>query len=249
MNEEKVDTMIRKEEEAAKETSNLATIPDSKYKLFRDSVEESMEATEVNSCGAGMDIGNLPRIKIPSGGGSSFEVPTENKPVAKTTVEGIIAYATDFRTYWSDPETAGNPPDCTSGDTLTGRGEPGGTCAVCPMSEWGSGRNGKGQACSTKRKIFIIMENSTLPLVLDAPPTSLNPIKSYFNNLGVFSKQYCHVVSTLSLEIDKTDKGIKYSKLKIGMVRELDAHEKLLMRVFKASVESAYNKSVVGGNR
>jgi hypothetical protein len=249
MTEEKVDTMIRQEEEAATETSNLAVIPDSKYKLFRDPVEEAMETTEVNSCGAGMDIVNLPRIKIPSGGGSSFEVPTEKDPVSKAKVEGIIAFAADFRTYWSDPETAGNPPDCISGDTLTGRGTPGGTCAVCPMSEWGSGRNNKGQACSTKRKLFLIVEDAGLPIVLDAPPTSINPIKSYFNNLATFTKQYCHVVSSISLDIDKTDKGIKYSKLKIGMVRVLDAHEKALMNVFKASIKSAYKKSIVGGNR
>jgi len=228
--------------EATKETGLI--IPDSKYLLFRSSPEETAGAIKVNMGGSGLDMTSLPRIKIPSGGGSSFEVPTLGGSEPKKTVEGIICYFTDFRTYWEDPDTAGNPPDCTSDDMETGKGTPGGSCDACPLSQWGSGRKGTGQACSTKRKLLLIPSDRSLPIVLDAPPTSLKTVKGYFQNLASFSKKYFHVMSALTLEIDKTEGGIKYSKLNIGMVRELDAKEKAVMDIYAASIESS-----VGGNR
>ena len=47
-------------------------IADSKYLLFRSSPEETAAAIKVNMGGSGLDLSTLPRIKIPSGGGSAF---------------------------------------------------------------------------------------------------------------------------------------------------------------------------------
>lgn len=220
------------------ETESLV-IADSKYLLFRSSPEETAGAIKVNMGGSGLDLSTLPRIKIPSGGGSAFEVPTLEGTEPSKTVEGVICYFNDFRTYWADPEAQGTPPDCSSNNMSEGRGDPGGNCILCPMGAWGSGKSGTGQACSTKRKMLIITSDRSLPIVIDAPPTSLKSVKAYFQNLASFSTRFYHVMSEISLDVDKNDKGIKYSKLNVKMKRKLDDKERAIMDIYVGSIESS----------
>jgi hypothetical protein len=224
--------------------SNSLVIADSKYLLFRSSPEETAASIKVNMGGAGLDLSTLPRIKIPSGGGLAFEVPTLEGTEPSKTVEGVICYFNDFRTYWEDSEAQGTPPDCSSEDMDQGRGDPGGACGVCPMSQWGSGKNGTGQACATKRKLLIVPSDRSLPIMIDAPPTSLKSVKAYFQNLASFSTRFYHVMSEFSLEADKTDKGVKYSKLNVKMSRKLTDKEREIMNLYVASIEA----TISGGN-
>ena len=64
----------------------------------------------------------------------------EGEESAKT-VEGIIVGWRPARIYWKKGLNEGGgklPPDCTSIDGFIGIGDPGGACATCPFSKFGS---------------------------------------------------------------------------------------------------------------
>ena len=76
-------------------------------------------------------------------------------------------------------------------------------------------------------------------VVIDAPPTSLKSVKAYFQNLASFSTRFYHVMSEFSLDVDKNDKGIKYSKLNVKMKRKLDDKERAIMDIYVGSIEAS----------
>ena len=225
---------------ATKEKETSIAIKDSSYLLFRSSANETTEAIKVNLGEGGMEATGLPKISIPAGGGQSFDVPTLEGTEPKKTVEGVIVNFNDFRTYWEEGfDGSGTPPDCYSTDSRVGVGTPGGECSSCPLSQWGSASDGKGQACNLKRKLMIVPEDRNLPIVLDVPPSSLKPIKDYFLNLASFGKKFYHIISRFSLEVDKSKGGIKFSKLKIEMTRPLDETEQAMIDKYVMSIEAS----------
>jgi hypothetical protein len=224
-----------------KETS--LAIKDSNYALFRSSVEETGEAIKVN-VGGNLEATGLPKMSIPSGGGSSFDYPTLEGIEPKKDVEGVIVSFNDFRAFWDSPYDGGQtPPDCYSNDLQIGIGEPGGECPSCPNSQWGSDANNSGQACTLKRRLLFIPEDRTLPVVLDVPPSSLKPAREYFLNLASFGKKFFHTVTKFSLETDKSGDGIKYSKLKLERVRDLDDAEKVLIDSYEKSIKESMGQN------
>lgn len=80
------------------------------------------------------------RIRIPAGGGLSFEVADENgelKPVSE--IVGVILDRHPVNAYWPDKFSgAKNPPACVAIDGRFGVGDPGGDCRQCRFNQWGS---------------------------------------------------------------------------------------------------------------
>jgi hypothetical protein len=107
-------------------------------------------------------------------------------------------------------------------DGEVGQGTPGGYCSKCPLAQFGSADNGKGQACKQMRQMFIVRENDILPLVITLPPTSIKPAKQYFMRLASKGIKYAHVVSRISLEKAKSADGITYSKAVFSLVKQLE---------------------------
>tara|TARA_Y100001963_G_scaffold134705_1_gene195591 strand:- start:874 stop:1587 length:714 start_codon:yes stop_codon:yes gene_type:complete len=229
-----------------KETKNetALAIKDSAYLLFKSSAEDTAQAIKVNIGGGGMEVTGLPRMAIPSAGGLAFDYPTIEGSEPKKEVEGVIVSFNDFRAYWASEFDGGqSAPDCFSNDLQQGIGEPGGDCNTCSFSQWGSAEKGNGQACTLKRKLLFIPEDRTLPIIVDAPPSSLQNIKAYFLNLCSYGKKFYHIVTKFSLEVDKNPNQIKYSKIKLSMVRELDEAEKVLIDSYVESIESSIGKN------
>lgn len=227
-----------------KDTETSLAIADSSYLLFRSSADETAQAISVNIGGGGMDVTGLPRMTIPTAGGQAFDYPTIEGSEPKKEVEGVIVNFNDFRAYWDKDFDGGQtPPDCYSNDLQIGIGAPGGECSSCSFSQWGSGNKGSGQACTLKRRLLFIPEDRTLPIIVDAPPSSLKSIKEYFLNLCSFGKKFYHIVTRFSLEADKNPDGIKYSKLKLNMIRELDEAEKVLIDSYVESIEQSMGQN------
>ena len=185
--------------------------------------------------GEEVDEFSLPRVKIPAGGGVTWEVPTLSGIEPMKALEGIVVQFKLTRAYWPDKDTTGSPPACKSNDARVGVGSPGGQCKVCPLAQFGSADKGDGQACSQKEIWFILREGSFLPTVLALPATSLRGAKDYrFGQLGSAGVRLSSVVTKISLDGGHTDSsGNKYSvavpSLK-GMLDPADA---------KAAVEYA----------
>jgi len=171
----------------------------------------------------GLSAYDLDRVKIPAGGATSFEVPALDGEESVKEIEGIIIFWKGTRAYWPEKFNGeNNPPQCSSIDGEVGQGTPGGYCAKCPLSQFGSAENGKGQACKQMRQLFIVRETDILPLVLVLPPTSIKPAKQYFMRLASKGVKYTHVVTRIGLEKAKNNGGITYSKVGFSLVNQLD---------------------------
>lgn len=182
---------------------------------------------------------DLPRIRIPSGGGMAWTVPTLEGPEPAKEISGVIIHWQTMRGYWKvpfDQAGGGAPPDCASNDGEIGVGEPGvdwaqgeahagGTCSTCPLNQFGSGKD-KAKACKEVRMLFLLREGDILPVAVPLAPMSIKPCKDYFMGLASEKRRPYHTVETvLQLEQAVSGGNIKYSKAKFGFGRLLTPEE------------------------
>lgn len=74
------------------------------------------------------------RIKIPAGGGISYEVPSDdpNNPDSVKEFKAVILYHHPVNSYYKEKFTGGsNPPDCSSVDGKLGVQGDTGECKAC----------------------------------------------------------------------------------------------------------------------
>jgi len=107
------------------------------------------------------------------------------------------------------------PPDCASFDLVTGIGDPGGDCGVCPFSQFGSdSKGGRGQACNEIRFVFMLRPDSYIPAVVQIPPSSVKAITSYFLRLAGRAVPPAVVITNLELErVMQGGSGLPYSRV------------------------------------
>ena len=158
---------------------------------------------------------DLDRTTVPLGGGLNWTVPTLEGEDSAKTLDGIVVHWTARRAYWATGmEVGGNtPPDCSSHDGETGYGNPGGECLSCPLNQWGSAEGGNGKACKEKRMLFLLRASDLLPIVIQAPSTSIQPIKKYLLRLASQGLPYWSVMTKLSLEKASNGAGIAFSRI------------------------------------
>ena len=178
----------------------------------------------------GLNI-QFPRIKIPSGGGVAFEVPSddpENPDLAKE-IKAVILYSHPVHAYYADEYTGGsNPPDCGSMDGRQGFDRHAGvvkTCATCPFNQFGSSDSG-GKACKQKRRLYLLKEGDVLPTILTIPTGSLSAWSTYIQlSLLRRGKRANNVVTRLSLKKAQNKGGITYSQAVFMLDRTLSGDE------------------------
>lgn len=170
--------------------------------------------------GEELDPFSLPRIKFPSAGSTTWEVPTASGSEPMKALTGVIVHIQLTRTLWASNDITGEPPKCRSTGpkaTGVGTGDPGGKCASCPMLEWGSGvgKNGeaRGKACNERMIWFMLLEQSGyLPHVLQLPTMSVDPGKQYLQNtLGNYGIRRTSVVTEITLRPEKNSSGEPYA--------------------------------------
>ena len=203
-----------------------------------------------DNVGRRLQLGDLTRITVPTGGATSFEIfddltrETENVKY----VEGVLVHWRRSRAWWpptDNDELSHEPPSCASVDgkfpipngefgdggaqahrniPIMVDGEQRRSCAKCPMSQWGShpkeGRNG--QACKAGILLFLLQEGETLPVVISVPPTSIKVVENFMVKL---SARYATHYSGFKLRfaLAKIDKGPNpYSQLVPSQVGVLD---------------------------
>jgi len=206
--------------------STMIAKNENQFPVLCGDTESTFAAIKDNLGSDGLDITSLDRVKVPAGGGIAFEVPTLEGTDSAKELEGVIVAWKDSRAYWEGSYGGGNePPECSSHDCISGTGNPGGSCAVCPMAEFGSAENGSGQACKQMRTILLLTNGRTLPIAIIVPPTSLKNVKKYFLRLASSGKRYSDVVSRFSLVKQKNGTGIEYSEIEVAVARRLEADE------------------------
>ena len=182
----------------------------------------------------GIDQSNLTKIKIPTGGGSAFEVPTLGGSEFQRSIDAVIVFARPNQRAWYrvsyEESGGGSAPDCSSTDGVVGTGcrdlevdEEGGeaqdySCADCPWNQWESkrlagGRTGKGKDCAELTYLYFFSGDQLLPQMMIVPPTSVAEFKRYAVNLMKYGRKPQSVVTRISLIQDESSSGITYSKL------------------------------------
>lgn len=171
----------------------------------------------------------FPRIKIPSGGGIAFEVPSEDpeNPDLVKEFSAVILHHHPVNAYYEEEYTGGsNPPDCGSLDGKKGIDKDGVVkdCATCPNNQFGSGRNGA-KACKQKRRIYLLKEGDVIPTILTIPTGSLAGFSKYIISLLTKGRKSSSVVTKFGLTKAQNKGGIVYSQAVFKLVRSLDEDE------------------------
>jgi len=179
-------------------------------------------------------LGTIPfdKVRIPSGGGLTFELPGEDEdhPESVPELVGVILDHHPINAWWRDEYSGGNQqPDCSSLDgktgILTGTGDTR-DCSVCPFNEFGSGRSGKGKACKNMHRLYILRSGEPLPLILNLPPTSLQALRNYLaKKVAIRGKRSWQVVTRITLKKETNADGIRYSQAVFAKVCDLGPEE------------------------
>lgn len=235
--------MTKGQEVAVPETSSYAIV-----RAAQEGTGALAEIMRENIGAGGITPFDLDRVKVPSGAGSAWEIPTltGDTDVAKS-FDGIIVAWREPRAYWKlsiDDGGGGAPPDCSSEDGVLGVGDPGGACKSCPYAQFGSGKDDRGQACKQMRLLFVVRENSLLPIALFAPPTSIKNIRKYFMRLASENRRYSSVVTNFSLSKDTSGGGVEYSKVEVKVVRMLEPEEAAAAYEYSTGIASAVTAAV-----
>jgi hypothetical protein len=176
----------------------------------------------------GLDL-TFERVKIPAGGSTAFELPTENEET-ETVKEfsAVILYHHPLNAYYESKYTGGsNPPDCGSFDGKTGTG--GKDCATCPHNRFGTGENGA-KACKNKRRVYILREGECFPLLLTLPTGSLKAFAKYLKTQLAKGRTSSSVVTKFSLKKATNSGGIAFSQAVFAFERALLPEELALIK-------------------
>ena len=185
------------------------------YMALRGQATNVLDAVKENIGNDRITDRDLDRVTMPLGGGLAWTVPTLEGEDSAKSLDGIIVHWTSPKAYWATGmEVGGNtPPDCSSSDGETGYGDPGGDCYDCPLNQWGSATGGAGKACKEKRMLFLLRPDDLLPIVVQAPSTSIQPMRRYLLRLASQGLPYWSVVTSLGLEKASSATGIAYSRI------------------------------------
>lgn len=216
-------------------TTALATVDAGGY-LALQAGGEILEAMAANlGEGASLKESDLTRVKTPSGGGTTWSIPSITGDEDCKEIVGVICYMCVRGLLWrSDEPEEGSLPVLMSHDLKTAKlvidradvpedmladidaaTGPDGEIdwEKLPQSQFGSGKNGNGKAVKEQRVLYILREQDTLPIVVAINPGSLKDWGRFVVEMTKAGVPYWRAVVGLSLEKEKSTGGSPYSKV------------------------------------
>ena len=216
---------------------------DSQYLALRMDQKDLVEMIRETVGADGLSPQDLDRVKVPSGGGQAWEVPTiDGDSDATKYINGVVLEVATRRAYWPEKYSGANdPPECFSNDGFIGVGEPGGTCAECPLNEFHTADDGDGpgKACKETRQLFVLTEDSIIPMLVTVPPASIQSVKQYRIRLLRGQQRITDVVTSIGLKKANSKSGIEYSQVTLARAQTLDPDAASRMRAYAASIQPA----------
>ncbi len=171
-------------------------------------------------------------VKSPSGGSTVFSVPGISGEEAEKSLTGIILDYTTPRAYWDtlDP-VEGTLPTCSSDNSIVSHD--GKACAACPFNDYGS-RDGdsSAKACKESVVLYLLRENSIMPLVVRIPASSKRIFQRYLTRLVGRMIPISSVVTRITLEKKTNKNGQPYAVYNFEAVGELAPEEAASAREF-----------------
>lgn len=220
-----------------------------KYPIIANG-HEAVEIFKENLGGQAISTFDLTIIKVPSQGMTTWEVPTIQGAQAMKHIEGIVIGISRRRAYWKDSQPSANPPDCGSANMEIGTGDNGQgkgqhDCLTCPMAQFGSaigpdGNPRKGQACRENKLLAVLMPGEPMPVIIKVPPSSLKDMLQFQTKLPV---RFSGAVCRFGLIQDKSDEGVKYSKIVPEFVGALPPEQAKIVREFALAISGQLEKA------
>ncbi len=217
-------------------------------RVFHTDLALVTQAISENMGPSGITEFDLQRITVPSGGGTFWKIPTLEGPKAEPLLRGVIVFQRDIRAYWKVPlekSGGGTPPDCSSLDSITGNGKPGGLCHNCPLAQFGSDDDKRGQACKQAKQLFILRGENLLPEVVSVPATSLKNAKQYLLQLSNAGIPYWAVLTELTLTEAKNAGGLTYSRINFKFAGKLDAKTQVAAQKYGEMLRPMLVKTII----
>ena len=179
------------------------------------------------------------RIKIPAAGSTVFEVPGEDpdSPEAVKDFSAVILHHHPLNAFYRKGPPAAQSARLGSFDGVLGEGDPGGSCAVCPYNQFGSGEGG-GKACKNRRRIYLLREGDVFPMLLSLPTGSLKDYTRYLMRLLSHGQKSGSVVTRFTLKKAMSASGIAYSQAQFAVARALTEEERLLLQPLAEQVKA-----------
>lgn len=131
------------------------------------------------------------QVKFPPTGGREFEIPDPTgatEPSFAVSIEAAVIWSQKIRDYYPEGQKLGLPPLCASPDRLRPYPSPTAqakSCGTCRWAQWGSGRNGEGQGCKVKYRLFVLRPGETMPRIITLPTMSAKQYETYTTLLKV----------------------------------------------------------------
>lgn len=221
----------------------------SPFALLRMNPTDAQELLRDALGGESLSIRDLDRVKVPSGGGTTWELPTLDGETAVKEIEGVIIHRATRRAYWEyamedRPDGDDGRPQCSSDDGELGLGDPGGSCATCPYNEFESDiKGGPGKACKEMRQLFVLTKDDILPLVVTVPPASLANVKAYLLRLLRAQLSPSDVVTKIALQKAESGGKIKFSKVTLERAANLDPEARQRVREYSTMMAPAFEQA------
>lgn len=183
---------------------------------------KELERQAINEDSMGLRL-SVKKIKMPTGGSTYFEL-GENDTTGDLI--GLIIDNYDTRTCFMEAFNGEqNKPDCQSFNCITGIDKDGNevTCESCGLYKYHKGEKTK---CSTRRRLYILLEGQDLPYLLVVPPTSMRSFRKYVAELQYKNQTTRTVLTRMFLKKEKSADGFPYAELQFLIQRELTGEER-----------------------
>ncbi len=184
-------------------------------------------------------------IKSPSGGSTSFTIPTLSGDTMEKSITGIILDYTTPRAYWETPDPVeGTPPVCFSSDSLVSHD--GKACCTCPYNDFGS-KDGEtnAKACKESVVLFLLRPDNIMPILVRVPVSSKMIFQRYMTRLIGKMIPVSGVVTKITLEKTTNKTGQPYALYNFEAVETLDSEEAENARAFGKKFMELVNTSDV----
>lgn len=229
------------------QTTAVATITADEFKALAVLGTRPGALAELIKENVGSEISafDLPRIKVPTGGGQFWQFTNALGPQSTPFLEGVIAHVHRSKSRWDisyDDATETTPPDCSSFDCVTGIGKPGGDCATCPYNQYESDAKGSGKACKDLADVFLITRSGIMPTVIQVPRTSLKSLKKYGIAIMDAGLSIHDVVTRFTLHTEKKA-GKDTAIIDMASAGPIPDEMKAFIRAYKNDIIALLEKS------
>ncbi len=198
--------------------------------------ESPARAAVRGNLGSGLRPAELERVRLPEPQApAAWTVPGLAGPRCAPELEGIVVGYRDARAYWPTGAADG-PPRCFAPDAEEGRGTPGGPCEACPLAQFGSAPDGRGQACRACRRLWVLLPGRAVPVSVTLPPASLGAARRYFVRLAGAGLAYWAAVTRIGLAAAVRADGTGYRRATFRCAARLECAAARLVDAYRTAV-------------